>query len=510
MAVGRQTHLDVEALLYGMPVHLFSEHGSSTAGSSAGWSASDVAMYTRVLGVRARSDSCSGSVTLVVDESPLQAVAGLVALALALVGGVGVALVAFRRRRPGVTAALGAALLGFVMGLLGGLGTGLFLQQVEALSPLDQGDLIAPLAGALVGLAAGAAGGVRPSAEGWISGASFVRLPVALAAGVVAALVATQAPPALNVRALTGGDVITPARALQIVRMNGALYNRAALQLDDSQVATLDSGPLGAAVLHDFQARSNAALAGYQPTPVVKPRVYVPHQRGYPATFAATFTTRESNFDGSVSPNSAEQVLVFAAHDERSPWTVVAAPFVVRGLSLPQFSLRGDGFAELWSPSGRVAIKPAQLASAYAAAFDKAVAGTALSAPFTADPFTDAFVKNVRDGASYLASHDITYRLSLQAAPGTWAFRARDGSAIVVGSTIQDAAWGGGSQNCPLQNAGRSNYGASISPGLYRAIREHSLSQLLAVDSARSVRILGSIDGELSSSVETDAACPGV
>jgi hypothetical protein len=325
----------------------------------------------------------------------------------------------------------------------------------------------------------------------------------------LAALLATQLPPALHVQALAVRDVITPARALDIVRMNAALYNRAALELDGSQVASLDSGLLAAVTTHDFQARSDAGLAGYQPTPVAKLRVYVPHQHGYPAIFAARLTTRSSNFDGSVAPDPVEQLLIFTAKDQRSPWTVVAAPFVVRGLSLPELSLRADGFSELWSLSGRAAVQPGRFASAYAAAFDQAVAGTTVAAPFSADPFTDAFVKNVRDGASSLASHGLTYGLSLQAAPGSWAFRARDGSAIVVGNTVEDAEWRGGSKNCPLQNASRSNYGASISPGLYRTIGEHSVNQLLAVDGARSVRLLGSIEGELASNVETDQACPG-
>ena len=39
-AVQPQTHLDVEALLYGIPFHLFSNRGKSSAGSSQGWSAS--------------------------------------------------------------------------------------------------------------------------------------------------------------------------------------------------------------------------------------------------------------------------------------------------------------------------------------------------------------------------------------------------------------------------------------------------------------------------------------
>src|SRR3989441_5332190 len=97
-AVQPQTHLDVEALLYGIPFHLFSNRGKSSAGSSQGWSASDVGVYTRVLGFRSRTDSCSGSVALVIDESPLQALAGVVGLCLAVVGSVGLALVAFRRR----------------------------------------------------------------------------------------------------------------------------------------------------------------------------------------------------------------------------------------------------------------------------------------------------------------------------------------------------------------------------------------------------------------------------
>jgi hypothetical protein len=163
--------------------------------------------------------------------------------------------------------------------------------------------------------------------------------------------------------------------------------------------------------VHAFEARSNAGLAGYQPVPIERLRVYVPHQRAYPAIFAARLTTRASNFDGSVGSDPVEQVLVFAAHDERSPWTVVAAPFVVRGLSLPEFSLRADGFSELSSPGDRVAIKPERLAGAYAAAFDKALAGTAVAAPFTADPFTDAYLKNVRDGVSRFAGNGLTYQL---------------------------------------------------------------------------------------------------
>ena len=149
------------------------------------------------------------------------------------------------------------------------------------------------------------------------------------------------------------------------------------------------------------------------------------------------------------------------------------------------------------------------MATAYTAAYNKALAGSSFAPPFASGALTDTSANGVRDGVAYFASHDITYQLSLQPAPGTWAFRARNGAAIVVGSLVQNLSWRSGPRDCVLQDPDRTNYGLSVSPGLYRTLQVQQVSHLLALDSASSVRVVGFYTAELNASTGTDQACSG-
>jgi hypothetical protein len=93
--------------------------------------------------------SCTGAALVEVEGDPLRTVAGLVGLALAVVGGLGVLWVAFRARS-------GAApVVGLILGVLLGAGVAVLLQQFAILYPSLIVALIALGGGALLGIVSG-------------------------------------------------------------------------------------------------------------------------------------------------------------------------------------------------------------------------------------------------------------------------------------------------------------------------------------------------------------------
>lgn len=146
-----QTTAQVSAYAFGIAFPLVSATGRGTGGSAGPFDVATYARLARIIAVAGSSDSCSGSITIIIDDvNPFLTATGGGGAVLGLLGLLGVLRSAFSRGGGG--ARVGGALAG----LLGGLGLGLLLQQTGTLDPANLVGLVVPLAGLVIG--GGAAG----------------------------------------------------------------------------------------------------------------------------------------------------------------------------------------------------------------------------------------------------------------------------------------------------------------------------------------------------------------
>ena len=158
----------VDTDFFGIPLPLADLHGSGTSGSRGPYSMSDWSKLGRVIGVWAGSNDCTGYFTLVIaDQDPILTGLGGGGLILGAACLIFVLFVAYRRRRvpPGDASGrarlVGATVLGGALGLVSGVGFGLLLMQIGAMSPTRRIDLVLPLVGLAIGVLSGLMGGRR-------------------------------------------------------------------------------------------------------------------------------------------------------------------------------------------------------------------------------------------------------------------------------------------------------------------------------------------------------------
>jgi hypothetical protein len=129
-------------------------HDRPTSGTS--WSSivnvDDYAKYGvglyKVVGSSSGSGlSCSGAALVKVEGSPLSTVAGLVGLGMAVLGGVGLALLALRGPGSGGRRALGA-----LLGIVFAVGLGVLLQEFSLVYPTQVVAIVLLAGGAVLGL----------------------------------------------------------------------------------------------------------------------------------------------------------------------------------------------------------------------------------------------------------------------------------------------------------------------------------------------------------------------
>lgn len=140
--------LKVDLEFAGIRWNVYDESASGTSWSKvivvADYADYGVGLY-KVIGESSGAGlSCSGAALVDVQGSPLSTVAGLVGLGLTLVGGLGVALLAF-----GASGSVGRRALGALLGALLGAGLGVLLQEYGLAYP-TQSMAIAYLAGGAV------------------------------------------------------------------------------------------------------------------------------------------------------------------------------------------------------------------------------------------------------------------------------------------------------------------------------------------------------------------------
>jgi hypothetical protein len=142
--------VEIEFAGLGWEVHDEPTEGTSWARTVdvGDYSKYGVGLYKIVGRSSGQGFSCTGSALVEVEGSPLTTVAGLAALGLTVVGGLGLLWVAFRG--PG-----GAPVVGLILGVLLGVGVGALLQQFSIVYPTTIVALIAVGGGAALGLAMG-------------------------------------------------------------------------------------------------------------------------------------------------------------------------------------------------------------------------------------------------------------------------------------------------------------------------------------------------------------------
>ena len=142
-----QTFVTISAYALGVPLPIVSATGKGKDGSAGPYEISIYRWVAKTITVSGSSDTCSGYVTLIIDDVNLFATAlGGGGIALGVLGLLG--LLGAARGQGGA----GGRLYGLIAGALAGLGFGLTLQQLGTLDARSLVSLAVPGAGALIGL----------------------------------------------------------------------------------------------------------------------------------------------------------------------------------------------------------------------------------------------------------------------------------------------------------------------------------------------------------------------
>lgn len=142
-----QTFAQVQVVTFGIATSLLDRKGNKQTGSAGPFKVSDYDRYIRVLLVTGKSDSCDGSILVVVDDvSPQATLAGLLGLIIGVLGLLGLVASLYLPRT------LSSRLVGTVLGLLAGLGWGEFLRQAEFIDPRTVAVIVLPAIGVVIGV----------------------------------------------------------------------------------------------------------------------------------------------------------------------------------------------------------------------------------------------------------------------------------------------------------------------------------------------------------------------
>ena len=151
-----QKQVKVDVVFFGIDASfkpLIDSSGSgNTTGHGGNYKVSDYSKYARVFYIGGSSDDCTGGVLIVVDDvSAYKTAAGAAGLGLCVLSVLGLVGIAFMHSR---RLAYG---LGAIVGLIGGIGLGVFLEQTGTLDPSSKRTLAVPIAGLIVGVLVAAA-----------------------------------------------------------------------------------------------------------------------------------------------------------------------------------------------------------------------------------------------------------------------------------------------------------------------------------------------------------------
>ena len=145
-----QTYVHIYAFLFGIPVPVYVSSGKDTHGSAGPYHVSTYSQYTRVFAAGGQSDTCTGSVLIIVDDqSPFTNLGGLVGAVLLVIGLVGLLVLMFARTGAG---GCGATFFGILAGFIFGLGGALILAEAGLVDPRTIVGLVFVGVGVLLGI----------------------------------------------------------------------------------------------------------------------------------------------------------------------------------------------------------------------------------------------------------------------------------------------------------------------------------------------------------------------
>ncbi|HEX9270281.1 MAG TPA: hypothetical protein VF998_10585 [Candidatus Limnocylindria bacterium] len=155
-----QTFVQISAYALGVPIPILNGTGKGKSGSAGPYAVSSYSWMAKTIVVSGASDSCNGSITIIIDDTtPVATASGGGGAIVALIGLAGMVLSAMG---PG---GRGGRVAGGLSGVLTGLGLGLLAQQLGVLDARSLVGLALPAAGAVIGIGAAGAlhrGGSRP------------------------------------------------------------------------------------------------------------------------------------------------------------------------------------------------------------------------------------------------------------------------------------------------------------------------------------------------------------
>ncbi len=144
-----QTSVQISAYALGVAIPVVSASGKGRSGTGGPYAVSDYSWIAQTISVVGASDSCTGHVTVIIDDvNPVLTASGGGALALALLGLLMLLGTAFG------SGGGGARIGGAIIGVVAGIGLGLGLQQMGVLDARSLVGLALPIGGLLIGAVA--------------------------------------------------------------------------------------------------------------------------------------------------------------------------------------------------------------------------------------------------------------------------------------------------------------------------------------------------------------------
>jgi len=145
-APAAQTFAQVQVVTFGIGATILDGKENSQSGTAGPYKVSDYDRYTRVLLLTGKSNSCDGSLLIIVDDvNPLATLAGVVGVIVGVLALLG--MLATLSLAP----TFSSRAVGVVLGLLAGLGLGEVLQQVDFLDPRSWLVIALPAVGVFIG-----------------------------------------------------------------------------------------------------------------------------------------------------------------------------------------------------------------------------------------------------------------------------------------------------------------------------------------------------------------------
>lgn len=135
-----QTYVHIYALIFGLPIPVYSSSGKDTHGSAGPFLVSDYSRFTRVFAAGGASDTCTGAALIIVDDqSPFTNAGGIGGIVLLAIGLLGILALLFMGKG---ASGCGASFLGALLGLALGVGAALLAAEMGLVDPRNIAGLV--------------------------------------------------------------------------------------------------------------------------------------------------------------------------------------------------------------------------------------------------------------------------------------------------------------------------------------------------------------------------------